>query len=499
MERSKAPPAPGEEQILQQTLQLAREVLQVPELEPQTTLVGPEGVVDSLTITRLAARVEQQFDVLLDDDLDLEVLRTVATIATFVCRTVEPSSPADSPSVDPSNLAELCEPEALQQICRRVSLGEGPAVLEQLLVEMALLSNVANKKLAPRCLLPIPVVSAIKKELGKAGLLVRQGHRPQLSEAGLQLVSQDLGYAGVDAALLGQLLRGPLEIPAELEAEHQQLEQALAGRPRVDVAVDQSLCTAETSLRRALLGLRRHALVGKQVLCLGDDDLVSVSVGLLMRRLFGGGRGSCSVTVLDVDERILDYIQSLARLHDLPLKCRRLDLRRPLDAKLRGRFHTVFSDPPYTLPGATLFLSRAVQALASGPGQPVFFSFGHKPPEFLLQLQQLVLQMGLVQREILPRFNRYQGAAIIGNVSQMMLLQTTAGSTPLVQGEFTGALYTGEIKRTTRIYRCMACGARTRVGAGEAVHTIEQLKQQGCPACKAGTFERLGRDPVSDS
>ena len=57
------------------------------------------------------------------------------------------------------------------------------------------------------------------------------------------------------------------------------------------------------------------------------------------------------------------------------------DLREPLPAELSGGFDVVVTDPPYTVAGAELFLSRAVAALAPQPGRHMFFSFGARRPE----------------------------------------------------------------------------------------------------------------------
>ena len=53
----------------------------------------------------------------------------------------------------------------------------------------------------------------------------------------------------------------------------------------------------------------------------------------------------------------------------------------PLPGGLAGGFDVACTDPPYTVAGAELFLSRAVSALAPEPGRHVFFSFGARRPD----------------------------------------------------------------------------------------------------------------------
>ena len=59
--------------------------------------------------------------------------------------------------------------------------------------------------------------------------------------------------------------------------------------------------------------------------------------------------------------------------------CVEHDLRRPLPPELSGAFDTVVTDPPYTTAGASLFLSRAAEALDDRGGD-VFLSFGSRRP-----------------------------------------------------------------------------------------------------------------------
>ena len=53
----------------------------------------------------------------------------------------------------------------------RVRLKEGRSVLEKILSIIYFEGNISNKELAFRCTLPIPVVTAIKKEFIRLGIL----------------------------------------------------------------------------------------------------------------------------------------------------------------------------------------------------------------------------------------------------------------------------------------------------------------------------------------
>jgi hypothetical protein len=166
------------------------------------------------------------------------------------------------------------------------------------------------------------------------------------------------------------------------------------------------------------------------------------------------------------------------------------DLRQPLPASLLGAFDVACTDPPYTVAGAGLFLSRAVSALAGGTGGHVFFSFGARRPEETLGTQRLIADLGLTVRSLVPGFNSYTGAGILAGTSHLYHLRTTAQARPAITGQHAGPLYTADTRAAaTRPYRCAGCGAVHRVGPGARWSTVGELKAAGCPDCR-GTVLR---------
>jgi predicted methyltransferase len=383
-------------------------------------------------------------------------------------------------------------------VYRRVQLAEGEPVIEQLLLDVFFHEGISTKELARKTLLPLPLVAAIKGEFIKEELLI-QDRGIRLSEKGRQFISQGLGYEGLDLSLYQLLLND--KAPFGLEQEAANLDKIFSARPQVDVTVDQSKATTETSLKRAVLCLQNHALIGKQILCVGDDDLVSIALGFLLKRLFPESiPAQTRIVVLDVDQRFLDYIQEIAGVNSLPVECRRLDLRNPLPADLVAQFDCFFTDPPYTLPGMSLFLSRGIAALKKTVGLPVFLSFSHKSPDFTLEMQQEWLRLGLVVFEALPRFNRYEGAEIIGNTGQMIVLRTCRKTQPIVdETYYDRPMYTGELKKILRVYQCKECAKVIKIGFGGDFNTIESAKKEGCPNCRNTIFDLIERHIIGES
>lgn len=384
----------------------------------------------------------------------------------------------------------------IEEVKTKVRLQEGVQVIEQLLVASYMRPGISTKELARHTYLPVPITAAIKKELIKAGALIQE-RGVRCTSAGKLYVEQQLGYGGIDIDLYQTLLAGEADWRTELSDVLARLTEILDQSPQVDVQIDQSQCTVETSLRRAILCLREHCLIGKNILCVGDDDLVSISLGLLLKRLFPNAKEQrAGLTVMDIDERFLRFIGDMAAIEDISVTCRHVDLRRPLPQEWSGQYDCFFTDPPYTLQGLTLFLSRGLSALKPEKGCPIFLSFAHKSPDFTWSMQREFVRMGLSVRQVQLHFNQYIGAQMIGNSGQMIVLTTTEFAEPPIKGSFEDELYTGEVRRTVRTYRCTQCQSELQVGVQGDYSTIEDLKKQGCPVCANLTFTWLAKKTI---
>lgn len=321
-----------------------------------------------------------------------------------------------------------------------VGLAEGTAGVRAVLDALARLEPVSTRRISRAAELPVPLVAAICGELRKRDLVA--GARPaQLTPAGRELFGRGrlgLGGAGICSACGG---RGRV-VPRELGPAGREVEKAAATAPAASPELDQCHCTFDTKLLRVLALHESDALVGRRILLLGDDDLAAATLAAVVRR-FGSAATIRGLTVLDVDPRIIAFARSRQRNAPFPLTAVRHDLREPLPRHLVGGFDTVLIDPPYTLAGARLFLSRAADALA-GEGGAVLFSFGSRRPGVSFRVQQSIVEMGFLIRRLVRDFNEYVGAGALAGTSHLYELTATSELRPAVVGAFEGPLYTAE-------------------------------------------------------
>jgi predicted methyltransferase len=145
----------------------------------------------------------------------------------------------------------------------------------------------------------------------------------------------------------------------------------------------------------------RGDLEGQKIIILGDDDLTSIALALT-------GLPK-EISVLEIDERILNFINQVAkdrRWHHL--KAYKYDVRDSFPAHLSGQYDTFFTDPVETLPGLKLFLSRCAEAL-KGKESAGYLGLTHLEAsrQKWYSIQKMFLEMGFVITELIYNFHSY--------------------------------------------------------------------------------------------
>ncbi len=219
----------------------------------------------------------------------------------------------------------------------------------------------------------------------------------------------------------------------------ERMEKLIAEGPRGRQALDHVAATPETVVRRALLLGGRFWLPGARLLCVGDHDLTSLAVAMA----FPG----VQVTVVDIDDRILAYIDAQADGLGLDVRTRWADLRLGLPASARDQADLAITDPPYTPEGVGLFVARAVEGLRDPDRGRILLAYGagERTPMLALKVQNSLHDLNLALEAMYPDFNRYFGAEAIGSAADLYVLRPTTKTRPAVAARverFSTAIYT---------------------------------------------------------
>jgi predicted methyltransferase len=338
----------------------------------------------------------------------------------------------------------------LTKIADDTKIAEGEKAVEDILRCIYRNQPISTKKIAQYTKLPLPIIAKVRTILERSRILKREKMGALYSEYGINLIEENLKFK------LNHDLKCPVcngkgvvldEYFENILKRHKKYAKM---RPTVNTSIDQSFATPETAVYRAAFMADRGDLEGKRILFVGDDDLTSIPTAM---------SGLCDeVVVMDIDDRLLNLINEISEKEGLNIKTIKQDFRNPIKNEYMGAYDTVFTDPPYTLDGLKLFLSRSVEGLGEGKDGTLYLAFSHKPIDEYLELQKIINSMGFVIYELIPGFNTYEGSEIIGNTT--FLARLIGKNLKKFEEEEIDLdkLYTGEVKPTIRYYKCLNCG-----------------------------------------
>ncbi|WP_239380898.1 bis-aminopropyl spermidine synthase family protein [Frankia sp. CIT1] len=219
------------------------------------------------------------------------------------------------------------------------------------------------------------------------------------------------------------------------------MAELVAAAPPSRVDLDHVPATGETAARRALWMDSTYDLAGARLLCIGDHDLTSLAACSLVPNL--------SVTVVDLDERLLEFIDAQSRRRGLDIRCLFADLRFGLPAVTESWADLIFTDPPYTPEGVTLFLQRGLAGLRDTLRGRLLLAYGHSDlhPALGWKVQRAVSDLHLTVEAIMADFNGYDGAEAVGAASDLYVCRPTAATWRQLAGAAPGprgraAIYT---------------------------------------------------------
>ena len=179
--------------------------------------------------------------------------------------------------------------------------------------------------------------------------------------------------------------------PREKQA-HELILVAHARRKQFYSMVGQCPVLPETALRRALHVGDAQNVGKKKIICVGDDDLVSVGLAALGHEVI-----SC-----DIDDYLLAFLDDVAKEFKLDLTTLELDLRDPVPSNMIEAFDVFLTDPMSNRECFELFLSRAL-AMLKPDGQG--FTAVHGPTTKLFEDLAAEMNLDIIQWH--RRHNRY--------------------------------------------------------------------------------------------
>ena len=144
---------------------------------------------------------------------------------------------------------------------------------------------------------------------------------------------------------------------------------------------------------------KMNDIVDKKIIILGDDDLMSLAIGLTNL--------AKDVVVLEIDKRLVNFINLYSRKYNLNVNALQYNAAEELPSKLKRRFDVFIADPVEALKGLTITLSRGAEALTNNSVVYFGLTFLECPLSHWYKIEKLLLKMGFVITDIVRNYSYY--------------------------------------------------------------------------------------------
>lgn len=244
----------------------------------------------------------------------------------------------------------------------------------------------------------LPEFFQLLNEMENEGILKVENGRVSLTEKGKNL-AEELGakffdvscsccdYTGLSLdGFFSEVLKKYLEIAKD--------------RPETVEEYDQGYISPEGVIRRVEFVYERGDLLKSRIFVVGDDDLFSIAAALtgMPEKIF----------VVDIDERLINFINKVAEEYSLPVEAMVYDVQQAFPDELKKKFDVFVTDPVETIPGLKLFLSRGVSTL-KGVGSAGYFGITtlEASRKKWFEIQKMIHDMGFVITDLRRKFSVY--------------------------------------------------------------------------------------------
>jgi hypothetical protein len=169
----------------------------------------------------------------------------------------------------------------------------------------------------------------------------------------------------------------------------ERFQEVVRKRPSPKEDYDQGFMRGEDTLKRAVFMYERGDVEGKEIFILGDDDLLSLAIGLMEL--------AQRITVVSTKKLNLSNIEVL-----------RYNVLDQLPSQLQASYHTFATDPVETWVGFKIFVGRCIQTL-KGPECSGYFGLTHLEASLKkwYEMERFLLNCNLVITDILRDFSFY--------------------------------------------------------------------------------------------
>lgn len=179
----------------------------------------------------------------------------------------------------------------------------------------------------------------------------------------------------------------------------EEYKRLVADRPQPCIDFFQGYMREFDVIARIALMHHYGDLHGKEFILIGDDDLVSVALALTEL--------PSRICVLDVDERLGEFLGKLNREHAFEIEFERYNVADPLPEKYVGKFDVFSSEPLETISGLEAFVLRGITSLKDGGVGYFGLTTAEASCKKWIAVEKLLARMNCVITDLIRGFSRY--------------------------------------------------------------------------------------------
>ena len=222
-----------------------------------------------------------------------------------------------------------------------------------------------------------------------------------------------------------------MDIENDLTNTELKMQEIISGFSFHNKNLDHISAIPLTCCKRAEYISNKYDVSHCNLLFLGDHDFTSIAVAMLSK----SRNINYKITVIDIDNNVLSYIDSIREKYKLQIRLIYSDFRFNIPTNLCDSFDVVFTDPPYTPNGMGVFLNKAIQLVKDNPFSTIHICYkaAEQSNKLGWLVQNEISKRKLYLKEILNNYNIYYDAEAIGYRSNLYTCNLTPDSKKVIE------------------------------------------------------------------
>ncbi len=186
-----------------------------------------------------------------------------------------------------------------------------------------------------------------------------------------------------------------------LKSAYKKFLKIIKKRPPALQKFDQGFQTPDSVFGRIALAIERGDIQGKDIIVLGDDDLMAIAL-----RFTGMPN---RITILEIDTRITEFIENINTKYNLGIEIVNFNLCKKLPQKFIGKYDTFFCDPTEAFGGFKIFVAKGIACLKK-EGCAGYFGITRVESgiEKWWKFEKFLINSKVVITDILSNFSEYE-------------------------------------------------------------------------------------------